>query len=123
SSRRRHTRFSRDWSSDVCSSDLIGSVPDMPEWEIKQWVAEVKVLKAFYHFWLLRMYGPIPIVRTNIPISASGDEVRVFRQPVDEVFNYIDELIQEASADLRTEVFDRNSEYGRITLPVALGLR
>src|SRR5690606_40982035 len=23
-SRRRHTRFSRDWSSDVCSSDLTG---------------------------------------------------------------------------------------------------
>src|SRR5690606_40413542 len=23
SSRRRHTRFSRDWSSDVCSSDLM----------------------------------------------------------------------------------------------------
>src|SRR6266511_266467 len=27
SSRRRHTRFSRDWSSDVCSSDLRGSNP------------------------------------------------------------------------------------------------
>src|SRR5690606_14666202 len=26
SSRRRHTRFSRDWSSDVCSSDLLGSI-------------------------------------------------------------------------------------------------
>src|SRR5690606_40702001 len=26
SSRRRHTRFSRDWSSDVCSSDLIEQV-------------------------------------------------------------------------------------------------
>src|SRR5207302_2875608 len=25
SSRRRHTRFSRDWSSDVCSSDLFES--------------------------------------------------------------------------------------------------
>src|SRR5690606_39927139 len=25
SSRRRHTRFSRDWSSDVCSSDLVYS--------------------------------------------------------------------------------------------------
>src|SRR5690606_40078414 len=23
--RRRHTRFSRDWSSDVCSSDLVGN--------------------------------------------------------------------------------------------------
>src|SRR5690606_39588612 len=26
SSRRRHTRFSRDWSSDVCSSDLLREV-------------------------------------------------------------------------------------------------
>src|SRR5690606_40938030 len=26
SSRRRHTRFSRDWSSDVCSSDLAATV-------------------------------------------------------------------------------------------------
>src|SRR5207249_6061162 len=25
SSRRRHTRSKRDWSSDVCSSDLVGS--------------------------------------------------------------------------------------------------
>src|SRR5690606_39957552 len=33
SSRRRHTRFSRDWSSDVCSSDLarhiLTAVPDV----------------------------------------------------------------------------------------------
>src|SRR5690606_40910055 len=27
SSRRRHTRFSRDWSSDVCSSDLMPYSP------------------------------------------------------------------------------------------------
>src|SRR5690606_41154616 len=26
SSRRRHTRFSRDWSSDVCSSDLLSNM-------------------------------------------------------------------------------------------------
>src|SRR5690606_40895958 len=33
SSRRRHTRFSRDWSSDVCSSDLIMACgpADQPE--------------------------------------------------------------------------------------------
>src|SRR2546422_10402919 len=28
SSRRRHTRCSRDWSSDVCSSDLVGDGED-----------------------------------------------------------------------------------------------
>src|SRR5690606_41077722 len=32
SSRRRHTRFSRDWSSDVCSSDLLDNLlQDVPE--------------------------------------------------------------------------------------------
>src|SRR5690606_40116563 len=30
SSRRRHTRFSRDWSSDVCSSDLPVIVENKP---------------------------------------------------------------------------------------------
>src|SRR5690606_41199418 len=29
SSRRRHTRFSRDWSSDVCSSDLYSERPEL----------------------------------------------------------------------------------------------
>src|SRR5574337_1406584 len=32
SSRRRHTRLSGDWSSDVCSSDL--SFPSQLEWKI-----------------------------------------------------------------------------------------
>src|SRR5690606_12927570 len=33
-SRRRHTRFSRDWSSDVCSSDLIYLVEDEADVEV-----------------------------------------------------------------------------------------
>src|SRR5690606_39425011 len=33
SSRRRHTRFSRDWSSDVCSSDLLrGEYSEITWW-------------------------------------------------------------------------------------------
>src|SRR5699024_11268861 len=32
SSRRRHTRSKRDWSSDVCSSDLWYSLPDHLCW-------------------------------------------------------------------------------------------
>src|SRR5690606_40924398 len=31
SSRRRHTRFSRDWSSDVCSSDLGSLTPEVED--------------------------------------------------------------------------------------------
>src|SRR5690606_39721435 len=46
SSRRRHTRFSRDWSSDVCSSDLT------IEETVKEIISEVylkkdEALKAF----------------------------------------------------------------------------
>src|SRR5690606_39888892 len=35
SSRRRHTRFSRDWSSDVCSSDLLFSIFQMNSQTVK----------------------------------------------------------------------------------------
>src|SRR5256886_7357900 len=34
SSRRRHTRFDCDWSSDVCSSDLNAAPPDPPCGEV-----------------------------------------------------------------------------------------
>src|SRR5690606_39968811 len=36
SSRRRHTRFSRDWSSDVCSSDLINDQIDSLELRLQR---------------------------------------------------------------------------------------
>src|SRR2546429_1016761 len=49
SSRRRHTRCSRDWSSDVCSSDLTGWSGDWPPasriwtnrplWRAALWIA------------------------------------------------------------------------------------
>src|SRR5690606_25813928 len=40
SSRRRHTRFSRDWSSDVCSSDLTKHRPQ------REWGINVRNIKA-----------------------------------------------------------------------------
>src|SRR5206468_8333180 len=36
SSRRRHTRSDRDWSSDVCSSDLIALSINCPSW--RYWI-------------------------------------------------------------------------------------
>src|SRR5690606_41029658 len=41
SSRRRHTRFSRDWSSDVCSSDLGDNLGDALVNSIKRAAAEL----------------------------------------------------------------------------------
>src|SRR5690606_40768926 len=39
SCRRRHTRFSRDWSSDVCSSDLDQRVGDLAGRADQNWAA------------------------------------------------------------------------------------
>jgi hypothetical protein len=75
--------------------------------ERTRWVAEAKFLKAYFHFYLMRMYGPVPIVRENIPVSAGVDAVRVSRDPVDEVAAYIVELLDEAIPDLPVEVEDR----------------
>ncbi|HEY9560533.1 MAG TPA: RagB/SusD family nutrient uptake outer membrane protein, partial [Anseongella sp.] len=67
----------------------IHSVPDMEEPEKKRWIAEVKFLKAYYHWFLFRMYGPIPIMDKNFPISSTPEQVQVYREPVDSVVNYI----------------------------------
>lgn len=101
----------------------IYDVPDMQSYEKEQWAAEVKFLKAYYHFILLKQYGPIPIMKENIPVSAPTSEVHVFRQPVDDVFEYIVELLDEAVLDLPDEVLDANDELGRATSLIALGMK
>jgi hypothetical protein len=101
----------------------ITEVPDVPEWEKLQWISEVKFLKAYYHFYLVRMYGPIPIVRENLPITATPEEVKVSRNTVDECFDYIVELLNEAMPDLPIIIANPQDEMGRITKPVAAALK
>lgn len=103
--------------------DNIEKVPDMDKTEIKQWIGEVKFLKAYYHFFLVRMYGPIPVARKNLPIDVDVENVKVFREPVDSCFSYIIQLIDEAKNDLPLNILDKQFEAGRITLPIALSLK
>ncbi|KAA6300168.1 MAG: RagB/SusD family nutrient uptake outer membrane protein, partial [Candidatus Ordinivivax streblomastigis] len=96
---------------------------DIDEWERLQWIAEVKFLKAYYHFYLFRNYGPIPIIRENIPVNAA-EEARMYRKPVDDVVNYIVELIDEAIPDLMPNPSNtRVEDAGRITQPIAAALK
>jgi hypothetical protein len=97
---------------------------DIEEYERSQWIAEVKFLKAYFHFYLLQLYGPIPIIRENLPVNATSEEVRVYRDPVDDVIDYIVELIDEAMPDLMLNTFDtRTIDAGRITRPVAASIK
>ncbi|GGZ13527.1 hypothetical protein GCM10007049_01670 [Echinicola pacifica] len=96
---------------------------DLSEDEKIRWIAEAKFLKAYYHFYLMRMYGPIPIIDVNIDVSAGVDAVRVFRDPVDEVVDYIVQLLDESIPDLPVEIQDTGLELGRITAPIAASLK
>jgi hypothetical protein len=98
-------------------------VPDMTQTEKKRWSAEVKFLKAYYHFYLVRMYGPIVLIRKNLPVDASPDEVKIPRSPVDECFDYIVTLLDEAYPDLPDVISNEIQELGRITKGICLSLK
>ncbi|OQP52689.1 RagB/SusD family nutrient uptake outer membrane protein [Niastella populi] len=88
-----------------------------------QWLGEVEFLKAYYHFYLLRNYGPIPIAEKALPISSTPDQVRVKRAPVDSVVNYIVSLLDDAAEKLPMKITDVANEAGRITKPIALAVK
>lgn len=89
----------------------------------KRWIAEVKYLKAYYHFCLFRMYGPIVIADENLPISATPEEVRKKREPVDKVVQYIVDLLDECIEDLPRVINNKGSELGRVTQIANLTLK
>lgn len=96
---------------------------DLLEEEKERWIAEVKFLKAYFHFYILKMYGPMPIVKENIPVFADTDVVSVPRDPVIDVADYIVELLDEAIADLPLTVASPQAELGRITAPAAAAIK
>jgi hypothetical protein len=96
---------------------------DLSPAEKQRWIAEVKFLKAYYHYYLVRLYGPIPIIKTNLDITASTEQVRVARSPVDSVFNYIVQLLDEAAPNLPPVISNQAKELGRITSVIALSVK
>ncbi len=103
--------------------EKIGQVKDIEEFDRARWIAEVKFLKAYYHFFLMRLYGPIPLIKDNIPINAKPEEIMIYREPVDDVVDYICDLIDEAIPDLPSTVIFSAEEDGRITKSVALAIK
>lgn len=96
---------------------------DLSANEKARWIAEVKFLKGYYTYFLARMYGPIPLYKTNFPIDASSEEMQIRREPVDSVFNYAVQLMDEAIQDLPQQIMNPTDELGRITKLIALSVK
>lgn len=98
-------------------------VRDMTQDERTTWEGEVLFLKAYYHFMLMRHYGPIPIIDVNVPVTAPIEETQVKRQPIDQVADYIVKVLDEAASKLPSAVQSPVTDLGHITKPIALGIK
>lgn len=104
----------------------IDKVPDMSAREKGRWKAEVLTLKAYYIYYLMLHYGPIPLLKENVGENADLAEMRLHRASVDEVVDYavglIDEAINMPDA-LPNIVPSPQTELGRITMPAAKAIK
>ena len=101
----------------------IDDVKGIQDYEKTIWKAEVNTLKAYFHFYLLRMYGPIVISDELVPVSESLTNISTERNTIDEAFTFVVGLLDQAIADLALEVQNPGEELGRITKPIAAAIK
>ena len=111
----------------VCNYFLenIETVPNLPEAEKMRWRDEVIFLKAYYHWWLFQMYGPIPLMDTN-PGFTEDKDLQVYRNTKDECADYIVGLFDKAiqGGGLPDNILGSEvSEMGRITKAIAMAVK
>ncbi|HMG08921.1 MAG TPA: RagB/SusD family nutrient uptake outer membrane protein [Mucilaginibacter sp.] len=96
---------------------------DLSVSEKKRWIAEVKFLKAYYHYYMMRMYGPVILIKDSYPIDAAPETLKRKRSSVDESFAYVVSLLDEAIPDLPPVIENQAKEFGRITKFIAMSVK
>lgn len=96
---------------------------DLKEPEKKRWIAEIKFLKAFYHYYLIRLYGPIVLSKENRAVDGPIEATKVKRSTVDESFAYTTQLLDEAIPDLPPVIENQLLEYGRTNKAMGMALK
>jgi hypothetical protein len=95
--------------------DNIDHVGDLPPTEKNRMIAEVKLLKAYMHFQMICFYGPVCPLRTSPPVDESTVGVRVYREKIDDCFQYVLDMVNEVieSNALPPVITNRSTELGR----------
>lgn len=99
----------------------VDRVPDLDNATKADYVAQVKFLIAYYHYMLIRCYGPTILIREEPKISTPAENY-LPRSPLDECVEFVCNLFDEAAADLPTKratVY----EYGLATSVAAKALK
>lgn len=59
--------------------------------------SQAKFLIAYYHYLLLRLYGPIVLIDREIPLDATGELAFPKRRPYDECVEWIADRLDEVA--------------------------
>lgn len=81
-------------------------------------IGELLFQKAFAYFLLVRAYGPVPYMSTDV---ANGEDAYGPRVPVEEIYNHIIEMLTQAS-ELMYHRDDVNYQTGHVSAGSAAGL-
>lgn len=86
----------------------IGQVKDMTDQEKREWSAQVKFLKGYFAFLLVKQYGPIVIMKETAGPESTKEQLFVPRSTISECFDFILNLIDEAIPDLKERSLDND---------------
>lgn len=90
--------------------------------ELTQMKANVRFMRAFYHYLLFEQYGPIILVKNKIYNATEDQDVP--RNTVDEVIEYIDSELTAVASELTQEPIFEDKDYRAWpTKGVALAVR
>ena len=103
--------------------DKIDQVYNMEENEKREWKAEIKALKAYFYFELVRRYGPIVLVPHNLDPNLEIRDMQIPRSHVDTCFNAIVQLCDEAAEDLSPFNVKESSRRAYFSKESALALK
>lgn len=78
----------------------IGSVPGIDQTTVDSWSAEANFLIAYYHYILLRLYGPIVLADREYPLDSPSEVAYPKRSPYDECVNWIVKRLDDAGNQL-----------------------
>ena len=96
----------------------IASVPGIAPELIEEYSTEADFLIAYYHYYMLRLYGPIILTKNIVDLDNFGTPVR---SPYDECVDWIAEQLKTVADKLPEERY--GDEYGRATKFAALAIR
>lgn len=85
-----------------------------------RWIGEATFLRAFYHFQLMRIYGPVPIMDYSAGVADDFSKIR--RKPLDECVNFVIDECDKAIALLPMNVV-QTRDIGRPTAAASLALK